>query len=82
MPSTDRSVRQERIIAYLLERVDDDRPFVKSRYIASDLDISAKRAGHILSQIEREDPRIDLERRGGNSNGTTWRITAGRAFEP
>jgi len=74
MPTADRDALQDQVVTYLLNRLADGTPFVKSRHIAADMDISAKRAGHLLLRIERDDPRVDLERRGGDSNGTTWTI--------
>ncbi|WP_425492654.1 DUF7123 family protein [Halorubrum rutilum] len=74
MPTADRDAAQDRIVDYLLGRLADEKPFVKSRYVAADLGISAKRAGHLLSRIESDDPRVELERRGGTSDGTTWEI--------
>ena len=81
MPAADRDIVQDRIVNYLLNRLADDTPFVKSRHVAADLDISAKRAGHVLSRIGRDDPRLKMERRGGNSDGTTWELARTEATE-
>lgn len=82
MSTADRDALQDQIVSYLLAQLADGTPFVKSRHIASELDMSAKRVGHLLTTIEREDSRVNLERRGGNSDGTTWRIEAGEAPDP
>lgn len=81
MPAADRDTVQDRVVSYLLDRLADGTPFVKSRHVAADLDISAKRAGHVLSRIERDDPRVEMERRGGSSDGTTWELARTEASE-
>lgn len=74
MASTDRDALQDQVVTYLFDRLADGQSFVKSRHIATDLNISPKRAGQLLLRIERDDPRVTLTRRGGDSNGTTWQI--------
>lgn len=78
MSTSNQDTLQERIVAYLLERLEQDQPFVKSHQIASELNTSAKRTGQLLVHIEHTDPRVDLKRRGGNSDGTTWRVAPGK----
>lgn len=57
--------------------------FVKSRHIADEFDVSAKRIGIALAALE-DDPStpFSMDRRGGNSNGTTWYIETPRASKP
>ena len=81
MPEADCDGLHERVVAYLFDRVEQERPYVKSRHVAAECDCSAKRVGHLLATIERDDLRLDLERRGGASDGTTWEITPADATE-
>lgn len=82
MSASDRDALQNQVVDYLLDRIDQGQVYLKSRHIASELGLSAKRVGQLLARIDRDDPRVDLERRGGNSDGTTWRASRGDAVEP
>jgi len=76
--STDSSVdltpKQQQILAYLRERV-DDQTYFKSRLIADELDMSAKEVGANMNPIVEGDVDITVEK-WGYSSGTTWMVTA------
>lgn len=65
---------RKRISAYLIEEIEDESRYIKSRHIAAELDISVKRVGKVMATIEQEDPRVTLERWGGSSDGVTWYV--------
>lgn len=64
----------EQISEYLIKKVEEGSPFVKSRHVASDLNLSVKRVGKLMASIERDDPQFDVERWGGSSDGVTWYV--------
>lgn len=74
MQSPSYETLRQRISEHLIETVEDNSHFVKSRHIAADLDISAKRAGKVLMTLENNDSRFTLERWGGSSDGITWYV--------
>jgi hypothetical protein len=65
---------QARIHAYLVAELEEGRFFVKSRYIAADLDISVKRVGAAMKTLESTTTDLSLQRWGGQSDGITWYI--------
>ncbi|MFB6122146.1 MAG: hypothetical protein ABEJ78_01630 [Haloferacaceae archaeon] len=75
---------QHQLKEYLMDKIaaNNGSTFVKSRHIADDFDVSAKRIGAAMAALE-DDSSIPLlmERRGGNSNGTTWYIKNSSAIE-
>jgi len=71
MSEADRTGLYERVVAHLFNCLGHDQPYVKNHHIITELECSTKRAGYPLAEIERDDPRLELERRGGTSNGTT-----------
>jgi len=68
------SEKQQRILAYLRERV-DDQTYFKSRLIGDELDLSAKEVGTNMSAIQASDVTVDVEK-WGYSSSTTWKVTA------
>lgn len=77
MTPSDSVSLQRQLREYLIDEIaaNDGSAFVKSRHVAEDLDVSAKRIGIAMAALE-DDPSTPLlmRRRGGNSNGTTWYI--------
>lgn len=74
---------QRRLTAYLMNELTDadGAKFIKSRHIATDLDASVKRIGQAMATLEDDDSvPVVLHRRGGNSNGTTWKVDRPRTF--
>jgi len=72
--SADLTTKQQQILAYLRERV-DDQTYFKSRLIADELDMSAKEVGANMNPIVEGDVDITVEK-WGYSSGTTWMVTA------
>lgn len=77
MTPSDSVSLQHKLREYLVDElsVNDGSAYIKSRHIADDFDVSAKRIGAVMTALE-DDPSTPflMQRRGGNSNGTTWYI--------
>lgn len=59
---------------YLLDKVERGDRFFKSRFIAAELDVSAKRVGSSLTRLTNESSQLEIDTWGGTSDGTTWQI--------
>jgi len=68
------SEKQERILAYLHEHV-DEQTYFKSRLIGDELDLSAKEVGTNMTAIQNSEVGLDVEK-WGYSSSTTWKVTA------
>ena len=71
--------KQSRILGHITEQL-DEQSFFKSRYIAEDLELSAKEIGVNLGIISEKVTELDFEQ-WGKSSGTTWKITRADGFE-
>lgn len=68
---------KHRLQDYLSNKITatDEPTYIKSRHIAADLDESAKRVGIAMARLEDDaSTSFIIQRRGGNSDGTTWYI--------
>jgi len=72
--TTDLSEKQQRILGYLRDRV-DEQTYFKSRCIGEALDLSAKEVGTNMQAIETGAKDLDVEK-WGYSSSTTWMVTA------
>jgi hypothetical protein len=68
------SEKQQRILAYLREHM-DEQTYFKSRLIAEELGMSAKEVGTNMTAIAEGDFRVDVEK-WGYSSSTTWMVTS------
>ncbi len=66
--------KQQRILAFLAERV-DEQTYFKSRCIGEALDLSAKEVGTNMQAIQAGAETLDVEK-WGYSSSTTWMVTA------
>lgn len=65
------------LVAYLRARVREEGAFyVKSRFVAEDLDLSAKEVGAFMRKLQNRSggPRVEA---WAYTNGTTWYVSAG-----
>lgn len=61
--------------AYLDSKLEaESEIYVKSRFVAAEIDLSAKAIGWYLGQLQDSDTSVTVES-WAYSNGTTWRIT-------
>ena len=65
---------QSQIVSYLRDRV-EDTTYVKSKYVAEELDLSSKEVGINMGILQERVADIDIEQ-WGRSSSTTWKVTA------
>lgn len=64
-----------RLAIYLRKRVEQDGEcYLKSRYVAEEIDLSAKQVGAYMHRLQECDVALSIEK-WGYTNGTTWRVT-------
>ena len=63
------------LAAYLDRRLTEDGTFYeKSRFIAEELDLSAKEIGGYMPRLQRSADHLEIEK-WGYTRGTTWRVS-------
>jgi hypothetical protein len=67
--------RRERLERYLRERATDGEQYVKSKFIADDLEMSASEVGALLPEVDEATETLTVEK-WGYSSATTWRVVA------
>lgn len=71
-PSTES--KETRLRRYLRQRAADGEVYVKSKFIADDVDLSPKEIGALM--VKLKDSATDLEiEKWSYTSATTWRIT-------
>lgn len=73
MPQQTRPTQSERLIEYLERRASDGELYVKSKFLAEDLDLSASQIGVLLGRLQDSAETLDIEQ-WSYTNATTWRI--------
>ena len=71
--SSSHNTKCELLVEYLRNRAENGEYYCKSKFIADDLGLSAKEVGALMSQLERSNADIEIER-WANARATTWRI--------
>lgn len=64
---------QAQICAYLRDRV-DGTIYLKSKYVAEDLDLSSKEVGTNMGILQERVRDIEIEQ-WGRSSSTTWKVS-------
>lgn len=65
------------VATYLTDRVKQEgQIYVKSRFIAEDIELSAKEIGAAMRQLQENADRLTVEQ-WAYTNGTTWLISSG-----
>lgn len=62
-----------RVEQYLLDRTTDGPVFVKSKFIADDVDLSAREIGTALGRLDTISGELSVEK-WSYTNATTWRV--------
>jgi len=76
---TDAERKRERIRQYLLEHLDREGEFYcKSKFLASDLEYSAKEIGTAMPDLAESATAFTVEK-WSYTNATTWRIAPDRS---
>jgi hypothetical protein len=70
------SARQEvdRLREYLRQQATDGEYYFKSKYVASDLGLTPKQVGSLITKLRERETELSIER-WGYANATTWRVT-------
>lgn len=64
------------LVAHLRERVrEEGTVYVKSRFVAEEIDLSAKEIGSYMRKL-RDEPTGPTVESWAYTNGTTWRVSA------
>jgi hypothetical protein len=61
------------LLEYLERRTADGEIYVKSKFLAEDLDLSASQIGVLLGRLQDSAETLDIEQ-WSYTNATTWRI--------
>lgn len=79
-PSTDTTDEQltteekaERLKSHLVEEAEDSDIYVKSKFIADDVGMSAKEIGQLMRRLKEEATSLEIEK-WSYSSATTWRV--------
>jgi hypothetical protein len=66
---------EERLEAYLHRQAEDGEAYVKSKFVADEVDLTPSQVGLLLKRLREADDRIEVEK-WSYTNATTWRIRA------
>lgn len=66
--------KRQRFQAYLRERTADGECYLKSKFVAEDLDLSTREIGQLFADLRENATDLDVER-WAYSNATTWRVS-------
>jgi len=67
------TVKQQRLADYLRERAADGEVYFKSKFIANDVDLSAKEIGALIVKLQDSVTDLSIER-WSYTGATTWRV--------
>jgi hypothetical protein len=62
-----------RLLTYLERRASDGEIYVKSKFLAEDLDLSASQIGVLLGRMQDSTETLHIEQ-WSYTNATTWRV--------
>ena len=66
---------ERRLERYLRRCAGDGDAYVKSKFIADDVDLTPSQVGLLLTRLRESESAVDVER-WSYANATTWRVTA------
>ena len=68
--------KERRLSRYLSQRAEDGEVYIKSKFIADDVELSPKEIGALM--VKLRDSATDLEiEKWSYTSATTWRVTHG-----
>ena len=67
------ATKQQRLAAYLREQAADGELYFKSKFIADDVDLSAKEIGALILKLQDSVTDLSIER-WSYTSATTWRV--------
>ena len=65
--------KRQQLRAYLHHRTAEGECYLKSKFVARDLDLSTREIGQLFADLREEADGLDVER-WAYSNATTWRV--------
>ncbi|QSG08134.1 DUF7123 family protein [Halapricum desulfuricans] len=65
--------KRQRVESHLRRRVDEEPIYVKSKFLAEELDLSSKEVGSVLGRIAESSSELLVEK-WSYTNATTWRV--------
>lgn len=65
--------KQEILLEYLNEKIDDGQVYFKSRFIADDLDLSPNEVGKNMMMIAEECDDLNIQK-WSRTSATTWKV--------
>lgn len=71
-PSTS-TTKQAHLKQYLVQQVSDGNRYFKSKFIAEEIELSAKEVGALMVQLHESASELRIEK-WSYSSATTWRI--------
>ena len=66
----------ERLEQYLRREVGQGEAYVKSKFVADEVDLTPSQVGLLLTRLRESDGGVDVEK-WAYTNATTWRVRAG-----
>ncbi len=73
-PST--KSKETRLRRYLSRRVEDGEVYIKSKFIADDVDLTPKEIGALMVKLRDSAAELEIEK-WSYTSATTWRVTRG-----
>jgi transcriptional regulator CtsR len=67
---------QERLERYLRREAAEGEAYIKSKFIADEVDLTPSQVGLLLTRLQESDGGVDVEK-WSYTNATTWRVRAG-----
>ena len=67
------ATKQQRLASYLREQAADGELYFKSKFIADDVDLSAKEIGALILKLQDSVADLSIER-WSYTSATTWRV--------
>lgn len=65
--------KRQRVEGYLRQRIGEEPIYVKSKFLAEELELSAKEIGSVLGRLAESSSELIVER-WSYTNATTWRV--------
>jgi hypothetical protein len=66
--------KERRLRTYLRQRVEDGEVYIKSKFIADDVDLSPKEIGALMVKLRDSATDIEVEK-WSYTSATTWRVS-------
>ena len=66
----------ERLEGYLRREAAEGEAYIKSKFIADEVDLTPSQVGLLLTRLKESDGGVDVEK-WSYTNATTWRVRAG-----